>query len=182
SGNYQGTGGGGGRIALYYGDATGFDLEAQILARGGAGYSSYLPWGGAGTIYLKQATAPTGQLRVDNGAAPVGNVAITGLSGFQSEPLNMVNAYLSLDQGSPLSEASGDGASTVEVTGNLNTPSLVLSNITLTSSAAVDQNSPALVITTDQLTIEPDASIDVSAKGILKTAEVTGNSGGSYGG
>ncbi|MCP4992332.1 MAG: hypothetical protein GY934_00895, partial [Gammaproteobacteria bacterium] len=114
-GSYAAAGGGGGRIALYYGDATGFDLEAQVLARGGAGYSTYVPWGGAGTIYLKQATAPTGQLRVDNGAAPVGNVAITELSGTFEEPFFSNDADISVQPGSVFNGSVDFSGTNIEV-------------------------------------------------------------------
>ncbi|MCP4501458.1 MAG: hypothetical protein GY822_15975, partial [Deltaproteobacteria bacterium] len=83
---WLGPGGGGGRVAVYYGDAANFDLASQVVARGGLGYSN-ASWGGAGTVYLKQATAQLGELRVDNTGAPEGNVAVTELSGTIDEPI-----------------------------------------------------------------------------------------------
>ena len=52
-------GGGGGRIAIYYQDISGFDTS-NISARGGGGK------GGAGTIYLKGTAQANGDLIIDN--------------------------------------------------------------------------------------------------------------------
>ena len=54
-----GGGGGGGRIAVVYGSST---FTGSISAVGGAG-SEY---GGAGTVYTKLASAPAGQVMLDN--------------------------------------------------------------------------------------------------------------------
>src|SRR5262249_39156587 len=48
-------GGGGGRIAIYYSDATGFNLGTQVLVTGGTGNGA--PNGEAGTIHLQQQVA-----------------------------------------------------------------------------------------------------------------------------
>ena len=56
----QGGGGGGGRIALWCGTTS---FPGIVAARGGNGYQR----GGAGTIYTRANTQPTGQLLVDNG-------------------------------------------------------------------------------------------------------------------
>ena len=59
--------GGGGRVAVYYTDASGFDLS-KITAYGGKasnGSNSTLN-GGAGTVYLKKSTDIYGDLIVDN--------------------------------------------------------------------------------------------------------------------
>ena len=58
--------GGGGRIAVYYTDMTGFTL-ANIRALGGLGNGLR---GGAGTIFLKADTQEFGDLIVDNQAVP----------------------------------------------------------------------------------------------------------------
>ncbi|MCP4970509.1 MAG: hypothetical protein GY932_07950, partial [Arcobacter sp.] len=55
------TGGGGGRIAIYYDDISGF-ATANIAAYGGKGSFN----GGAGTIYTKSSTETYGDLIVDN--------------------------------------------------------------------------------------------------------------------
>lgn len=64
-------GGGGGRIAIYYDDISGFD-KLNILANGGVG-SSYN--GGAGTIYIKSSAQLYGDLIVDNN-----NISTVGFS------------------------------------------------------------------------------------------------------
>ena len=80
------TGGGGGRVAVYYNDITGFDT-ANITSYGGTGYSAN---GGSGTIYLKSSTQTYGDLIVDNNGtattvystllASVGTGVSTGLT------------------------------------------------------------------------------------------------------
>lgn len=64
--------GGGGRIAVYAGDYSGFNL-ANITALGGAGYYA----GGAGTVYLRDTDEALGTLIIDagsggNGWTPLG--------------------------------------------------------------------------------------------------------------
>ncbi len=56
--------GGGGRIAVYYDDLSGFDLS-RIQAHGSADSSS-LDAGGAGTIFLQSAVQADGELIIDN--------------------------------------------------------------------------------------------------------------------
>ncbi|MCP4381711.1 MAG: hypothetical protein GY798_09915, partial [Hyphomicrobiales bacterium] len=55
-------GGGGGRIAVYFNDISGFD-KTNITAHGGIGNNAN---GGAGTIYTKSSTQTHGDLIVDN--------------------------------------------------------------------------------------------------------------------
>jgi hypothetical protein len=62
---YKPGAGGGGRIAVYYDDISGFDL-ANITAYGGDGYYKN---GGAGTLYLKSSAQSYGDLIVDNRGA-----------------------------------------------------------------------------------------------------------------
>jgi hypothetical protein len=62
--------GGGGRIAIYYGDRSGF--TGQVSAKGGvgrdpSGTANAQYNGGAGTVYWKQTNEPNGELVVDNG-------------------------------------------------------------------------------------------------------------------
>jgi hypothetical protein len=73
----QGGGGAGGRIALWYGTAS---FPGTKAARGGNGYVR----GGAGTIYSRAQSQPTGQLLVDNGGQ---TGATTTLS--TGEPLDL---------------------------------------------------------------------------------------------
>ncbi|CAB1061810.1 hypothetical protein D1BOALGB6SA_6585, partial [Olavius sp. associated proteobacterium Delta 1] len=77
------TGGGGGRVAVYYGDISGFDT-ANIVAYGGTGRRGR---GGAGTVFLKDSSQAYGELIIDNnggsGETPlrsVGSGVITDLS------------------------------------------------------------------------------------------------------
>jgi hypothetical protein len=65
--------GGGGRIALYYENATEYDLS-KITAYGGlyADGTNAIGNGGAGTIYLKQSSVTGGNLTVDNNNVPTG--------------------------------------------------------------------------------------------------------------
>ncbi len=61
---------GGGRIAIYYDDISGFDI-ANISAKGGDKQSNTLNEnGGAGTIYLKDSFQNNGDLIIDNGGVP----------------------------------------------------------------------------------------------------------------
>jgi Rhs family protein len=79
-------GGGGGRIAVYYDDISGFSIT-NISAYGGTGGSSDVN-GGAGTIYLKSSAQIYGDLIVDNH-----NTTTTGFS----TPLPSVGSRTSTD-------------------------------------------------------------------------------------
>ncbi len=62
--------GGGGRIALYVEDLSGFDEATQILSRGGSRYGTtgaVEATAAAGTIYLVESGSTYGRLRVDGG-------------------------------------------------------------------------------------------------------------------
>lgn len=86
SGN--GGAGAGGSIALEYNSASGA-LLTRLTARGGTGSSAH--HGGAGTINLKSALAPSGHLVVDNGdASPA--YAVTELPSLGRVPAASVNA------------------------------------------------------------------------------------------
>lgn len=56
--------GGGGRVALYFDSAPGFDPLGQVSAKGGAGT---LPQGGAGTVYVMDRQQQREWVFVDNG-------------------------------------------------------------------------------------------------------------------
>lgn len=84
----QGAGGGGGRIAVYYADATAFDF-ARLVACGGRGAAGRA--GGAGTIYLKNGAEALGRITVDNsevGEAGGSTLLPTNLP----EPVTVVDA------------------------------------------------------------------------------------------
>ena len=59
---YDGGGGSGGRVAIYYEDGSGFDL-GQVVAHGG---SSAVEAGAAGTVYTKSSSQAHGELVLDN--------------------------------------------------------------------------------------------------------------------
>ncbi len=65
--------GGGGRIALYYENASEYDLS-KITAYGGlyANGANAIGNGGAGTVHLKQSSVTSGHLLVDNNNIPSG--------------------------------------------------------------------------------------------------------------
>ena len=71
--------GGGGRIAVYYDDISGFDLN-NIAAYGS---SSYFGNAGSGTVYLKSSSKTFGDLRIDNNN-------LTTPEYFDSTPLRSV--------------------------------------------------------------------------------------------
>jgi hypothetical protein len=64
SGSPSYSAGGGGRIAVYYDDMSGF-TKSRITAFGGAGNSASKS-GGAGTVYLKKNSDPEGEIVIDN--------------------------------------------------------------------------------------------------------------------
>jgi hypothetical protein len=113
-GNSLGGGGGGGRIALGY-NANVFD--GLISAYGGGGYEQ----GGAGTIYTKANNQSVGQVLVDNGGVPGTNTPLSTTYGMPS------SASLTV----------GNGA-----VASWNTPSLVLSNLTVASGGTLTSVSP----------------------------------------
>jgi hypothetical protein len=84
------TGGGGGRIALYYGDLIDFDL-LQISAQGGGPTGG----GGAGTIYVKDVAETLGVVRIDNGETGP-NSAGTEIGEAIHESLKIVDASVDL--------------------------------------------------------------------------------------
>jgi RHS repeat-associated protein len=90
-GTTQSGGGGGGRLAVYCTDATGFDLSNRVQCIGGMG-SAY---GGAGTLYLKDAAQPVGVVRVDNTGRGSG-AAATELATNLTEALEFRNARVTV--------------------------------------------------------------------------------------
>ena len=63
--NIRSYAGGGGRVAVYYTDVSGF--TGRISAQGGSGRGTAEHNGGAGTVYWKRASEPLGELAIDNG-------------------------------------------------------------------------------------------------------------------
>ena len=179
-------GGGGGRIAVYYGSSS-LPL-ANISAFGGKCNSgSVVNNGGAGTIYLKVADKPKGDIIVNNGgfatnnATPVagGDVGQITVSGGA---LTNVTADISFDKdvtftGSNVTFSGGitstgnltlDG-STVTVNGPVNvTHALTLKNGSLLTHSAATATVPYnLDVTAETITLSDTSRIDVSGKGFL---------------
>ncbi len=80
-GSYHSFGGGGGRIAVYAQDYTGFNLD-HIQANGGNGYLNGSS-GGAGTVYVKDTNDANGTLIIDGRKSPSGFTPL-GLPGQQT--------------------------------------------------------------------------------------------------
>ncbi|RLE63324.1 MAG: hypothetical protein DRJ47_09565 [Thermoprotei archaeon] len=99
SGTYYGGGGGGGRVAIYY---TTSNYSGSITAYGGAGYGNE---GGAGTIYLKDNTAGTDELIIDNNNQS-GNTTPLKSGSFQFDTLTIQNlGYLDIESDATLTMA-----------------------------------------------------------------------------
>jgi RHS repeat-associated protein len=165
-----GTGGaGGGRIAIYYQNATGFNF-ANVLAQGGTGNSAAN--GGAGTVYLQGPGRETGELIVDNNNVPA--AALT-------TPISQLNT-ITLSHFRVRRQARARIGSDVNVSGTLElssgaeyvTGSLVTAN-TLNISAngvmnhvgATGTTFDKLFINATSLTIDATSRIDVTGRGFL---------------
>ena len=94
--SYGGTpAGSGGRIAVYYSDASGFDLS-KVNARGGGSQGAEA--GGAGTVYLKNKSNALGEFKINNsgisGARGVKSAVLTETT--IAEPITITNANATL--------------------------------------------------------------------------------------
>jgi len=200
----NGSSGGGGRIAIYYENLDGFDLETDVTALGGA-QSGYVEEHGApGTVYLQQGDDP-GTLRIDNGTVTAAQVTPFGLA---------VGDRLVLDRlvvsGAGVTALSHHGT-TVQATAitvtegallSLRPPQFagmaieaqdvhVLGGSTLTHAMTNSSTQYSLrMAVTGTLTVDATSKIDVSARGYTFGRTVGNttqggaeyNSGGSYGG
>ena len=107
----NGGAGGGGRIAIYYTNAPGFNFASQVTALGGGPFN----WtdngeigAGAGTIYAKAAAATVGNVRIGNG----------GNSGMLT-PLTSPEAFnLTITSNAVVNIASGSTLTTLHIGGN----------------------------------------------------------------
>ena len=141
AGNGSAGGGGGGRIAIV---ATSNPFTGPITANGGNGW---VP-GGAGTCYLRQRNAVTGQLFIDN----------AGLSGTNT-PLSTSYALPSF----PFNLTISGGASAVAMT-----PLPVLSNLTVSAGGqltAITGQTNLVAAVLRNLTVSSNASISVAGRG-----------------
>jgi hypothetical protein len=107
----NGGAGGGGRIAIYYTNAVGFNFANQVTAFGGGPFN-YAGNGeigaGAGTIYVKAATAAVGNVMIGNG----------GNSGMAT-PLTSPEAFnVTIMSNAVADIASGSTFTTLDITSN----------------------------------------------------------------
>ena len=132
----DGGAGGGGRIAIYYTNATGFNLASQVTALGGGPFnltSVSEIGGGAGTIYLKAASATVGDLLIANG----GNSGmLTPLTSPQAFNVTITsNAAVDLASGSTFTSLHIISNSFVTADSSLGLT--ILSNATIDAGAAL---------------------------------------------
>ncbi len=182
-----GGGGGGGRIAIYYGSNS-LPL-ANISAAGGKNDTGAIAAnnGGAGTIYLKDASRVKGDLIINNGGLTTSNTTTVaggdyGRLTVSGGATTSVLTDISFDQdvtftGSTLTFSGGitstanltlDG-STITVGGPVNvTNDLTLKNGSLlTHSAATALTKFKLDVTAGTITLNDTSKIDVSGRGFL---------------
>jgi hypothetical protein len=174
--NWGGSGGGG-RVAVYYANADGFDLTNRVMAHGGTGTGSAV--GSVGTVYL-QPSGGTGQLLVTSHGTAVG--LWTPLGRATDAVLQAGTLVVS---GAGVVAVATDGLPIEAVSVTLR-DGAVLSHLPATS-----QREYSLRLTvTGSLLVDATAKIDVTGRGYLAGTTVgnttvgaaTGSGGGSYGG
>ena len=172
----DGGAGGGGRIAIYYEDMAGFDVE-HVRAVGGNGYGSYDA--SVGTVYLKD-TAGEGVLVLDNHDSPVGRYTPLGVAAdteFVADRLVVRGAgvWVAPHHGIAVT------ANNVEVR-----EGAVLFHWTTTTT----QEYSLVMTVAEELIVDADSAIDASDRG-YRAGHTVGNTttggamdwaGGSYGG
>jgi len=194
--SYIGGGGGGGRIAIDYSDISGYDI-GKISNHGGIGYSNNS--GTPGTIYLKSKGSSTSDLIIDNtggnrehAALTINNVSsgkltvkgdtLINISGSYSETIFDV-ARTTILKGSSFTSLTATGASSLTVAGDVQIGQLSLKDTTvLTTPTANLVTDDKTVLTVETFTVAATASINLNSRGLKPTTNVTGYSGGSYGG
>ncbi len=188
--------GGGGRVAVYYDDASGFDLTSIQCAAINDG-------AGAGTVYLKDKAEPFGRLKLDNGehahssaiptALTAGSDSFDRLSVSGEARLDLTATNLLTLSSCVVSNAfatfGGDvaGPDLTLIDGDwTHGGSLGFSNSVVLSGASTLRHaigySTGLRITADEVAISSSSAIDVTACGSGVRAGTTQRSGGSYGG
>ena len=187
------SGGGGGRVAVYAGDWSQFDLT-KIQAPGGVNSDSGTAGepGGAGTVYLKQTGAAHGTLIVNAAAGGAGTTPL-GLPG-ENEP-SFTDPVMIEGSGTHATSASlgqpldFQEALTVSSGAVLAVASLEATNLTLQQGGIVTAQSHELDLTVSgAITIDATSRIDVSAEGYGPRVSPGGTLGtnvelgGSYGG
>jgi hypothetical protein len=204
-GGFGGAGGGGGRVAIYYQNAGGFDLNNSVTAFGGPGGGGG-PNGAAGTIYLQGPGRESGELVADNNSlsvislstpilpSPSGMLNLTNLRvrrGARTrvdDEIDLTNT-LEVSFGAELALAKRIIAPTASVTG-----SSVITHLPATATTLFKVD-----LSADTLTVDATSRIDVTGRGFLggrQPGNPFGNkgmtvgfgagsdsgSGGSYGG
>ncbi|MEM7391521.1 MAG: hypothetical protein AAF492_04160, partial [Verrucomicrobiota bacterium] len=170
--------GGGGRVAVYYADASGFDVSS-VHAFGGTRFG---PGGGAGTVYLRDTDESLGRLRVDNEPnGLVGERTDLGLMMGTLSRLDVADARVVVEETAELGN--------VVITGSVVTVDeaswSVTNSVTLQSSVlspAIGGGTALHLVVGGTLSVDAGSSIDASGRGLVAPSNVTGRSGGSYGG
>ena len=173
--SYQG-GGAGGRVAVYYTECDGFDLDTRATAHPGRGGGVT---GAAGTVYTKPAAA-AGRLLISSHGGPAGAWTPLGLPGesrFEVEQLVIsgTNVLVAPEHEMPIS------AEAVSILGGA-----VLTHRTTTS----EQVYGLRMTIASNLWVDAASRIDVTGRGYpqgytagnSRALGATGESGGSYGG
>ncbi len=173
------SGGGGGRVAVYYNDASNFDLINNISANGGhQDFNAYIA-GTPGTIYLKAATDAVGELRIVDSIYR-NSITKTEISTY-TDKLVLTNIQATISAPLSLTSLIADG-SQIATSGHsvVASDTIALANVSVFGVSAVEQK---LDITVGTVIIDATSYIDVSGKGKrLTTYTEALSSGGSYGG
>jgi hypothetical protein len=174
---WNGTPGGGGRVAIYYGTLNGFDLQNNVTAHGGLPNDNF--YAAVGTVYLQQTGQP-GQLLISSHGTPTGEwtpLGSTNDTQFTAETLVL--------SGQGIVAATAGGAP-VNVTNLSLLYGAVLTHLPTTSG----QTYSLQINVKSNLVVDVASAIDVSGLGYpanytlgdTTTNASGGFSGGSYGG
>ncbi len=147
--------GGGGRVAVYYDNLSGFDLNTQVRAF--SGKRNVGIQAGAGTVYLKDNAQTLGEIRIvnqestraDNGSTPLFQPA----SGIIVEAITVINAIVEI-QSSDITNLSSLTAINSDI---LQPHDLIIDSLILTANSSWSQVGQLTVNTTYQVN---NSSID----------------------
>ena len=167
-------GSGGGRVAIYYADASGFDLNRVYAYGGAAGYSGYGA-GGAGTIYLKNKNEALGRVIVNNSPRGTGT-APTELRAPINAPLTVVGANVALLGNHVFTQPVTMTNFSLTHSGTLTASSLQLSSGTWTQSGATTLENLALL----NVTWSQNAFVEVTASYTHSGLTWYSNAGSSF--
>jgi hypothetical protein len=158
-------GGGGGRIAIYYTDISGFNI-ANISAMGGVGATNRI--GAPGTIFLKSSADVYGTLIVDAQNRVGVFTPLEDNSHFDdvrilNGTLLYINNNLTIENLLRI-----DNGSTLQINGTIMARQLQIANNSLLSQpGATLTTEPSLRVVADTITIDSSSAIDVSGRGYL---------------